>query len=99
MLACYMTHHFHHDAACRGLRALGSVAEPAVLKRLEPTKDLRSAQVRRQACDILSDIGTAKSVPALQGVAKNDPEQSVRRAAELALQGIEKRKGQDKKEK
>lgn len=57
-----------HDAA-EALKAMGSIAEKAVLKRLDKPDPF----LRQQVCEILAAIGTKESLPALQKVvAEND---------------------------
>jgi HEAT repeat protein len=81
----------HRELAGRTLQTMGPAAEPVLLKRL----DAANAGLRRQLCDILGAVGTAKSTPALSALAKGDPDQTVRRAAGLALQAIEQRESKE----
>ena len=53
--------------AAKALRAMGPLAEPAVLPLL---KD-RDGWVRLEACKVLGEIGTAQSLPALEEFARN----------------------------
>lgn len=53
-----------HDAA-EALKSMGSIAEKAVLKRLQHP----DASVRREVCELLQVIGTKESIPALEKVA------------------------------
>ena len=69
------------------LEALGPKAEPAVLK----LADHKEWQVRNEVCNILTVIGTEKSVPALTTL-QNDPQALVKNMAKKALDAIEKRK-------
>ncbi len=50
------------DKAAAALRAMGAIAEPAVIPLLED----RDGFVRGEACKILQDIGTEKSIPPLE---------------------------------
>lgn len=55
---------FDRHEAAEALKKMGPVAEDAVIKRLNHADN----QVRMTACDILKAIGTAKSLPPLQGL-------------------------------
>lgn len=68
------------------LRKMGDVAEPAVRGILTDTDKL----VRRNAVDILRDIGTAESLPSLQKVT-GDPDAVVASSAKLAIEAIKGR--------
>ena len=72
--------------AARALRALGKVAEPAVVALLAD----ESPSVRGDACALLGDIGGAKSVAALKKIAESDASTTVQDAAQRALEKIEK---------
>jgi S1-C subfamily serine protease len=72
--------------ARQALKQLGPVAEPAVLKLLED----KEWSIRMDACDILGEIGTEKSVPALEKAA-NDENALVKMRAEDALKKIRAR--------
>ena len=74
--------------AINALRSLGKNAEKAVAGLLTHAE----AEVRREGCRLLQEIGTAASVPALQGAA-NDMDKAVGTAAKTAIEAIEKRKG------
>ena len=73
--------------AAQALKALGPLAEDAVIERLTD-KDL---EARRAACRILDEIGSQKSVPALTGTA-SDADSITAMLAEAALRAIEARR-------
>ncbi len=68
------------------LKSIGDAAEPAVLKLLED----KSAEVRRDACQILKVIGTKKSAAALEA-ASRDSDGLVALLAKQALEEASKR--------
>ena len=72
--------------AAQALREMGAAAEPAVLKVLA-TGDRKS---REQACQILNQIGTKKSLPALEK-AKSDADALMKIYAEQAIKAIQHR--------
>ena len=72
--------------AISALRSMGTVAEKAVAGLLVHTE----SDVRREACGLLQEIGTAASLPALQ-TAANDPDKAVGSAAKSAVEAIQKR--------
>lgn len=69
------------------LVALGPAAEDAVLKQL----DSKDKGTRIAACEVLKDVGTAKSVDALKKLA-SDRDGQIKAAATKALAEVEKRK-------
>src|SRR5262249_37751163 len=69
------------------LQGMGSVAERAVI----PALGHESPEVRATACKVLSEIGTVKSLPALERAA-GDASPLVRQAAFLAFRSASKRK-------
>ena len=73
--------------AINALRSLGSLAEKAVQGLLMHTE----SEVRREACRLLQEIGTAASLPTLQ-TAAGDTDKAVASAAKAAAEAIEKRK-------
>lgn len=73
-------------AAAQALRDIGPAAEPAVLKLLSQG----DRKARQSGCQILQQIGTKKSLPALQK-AKNDSDNLMRLYAEQAAKAIERR--------
>jgi len=68
------------------LISIGTPAESAVLDLLQD----RYIGSRHQAADILKEIGTARSLPALEKLA-TDPDQTLSQAAQNAIQGIKLR--------
>lgn len=52
----------------RALTAMGSAAEPAVLKQFTSGNDL----MRMQAIQVLTEIGTSRSIPSLEKAARSD---------------------------
>lgn len=74
--------------AVMALNEMGSAAEPAALKLL--TQGDRAA--REQACQILQQVGTKKSLPALEKVRKSENDSLMRLSTEQAIQAIEHRK-------
>jgi S1-C subfamily serine protease len=83
----YLPNPFVRDKASWALKNFGAVAETKVAVAL--THSNRDA--RREACNILKAIGTAKSLPALE-MAKNDESKQVAQAAEDAIRVLMKRK-------
>lgn len=73
-------------AAADALKKIGSPAEATVLKQAESG----DPQVASTACQILKEIGTKKSLPALKTLAEN-PNGIVRLHARQAVQAIERR--------
>lgn len=74
--------------AAEALRGLGSIAEDAVVTLL----DHKEWPIRNEACSILKDIGTEKTIAALENAARRDENALVRRTAEGALQTIRERR-------
>ncbi|MBE7504069.1 MAG: HEAT repeat domain-containing protein [Verrucomicrobiales bacterium] len=68
------------------LKRFGAAAEPAVLALLEQ----RHAETRRQACELLGEIGTAQSVEPLRRQML-EPDQQVSQAATTALRAVSQR--------
>jgi hypothetical protein len=85
-LARRLSNFFDRGHASKALRALGSVAEPEVVKCLQH----RDFGVRTEACKILKYIGTPQSVPALQEAAR-DSAPGVSDEAQAALDEIARR--------
>jgi len=73
--------------AGRALRDMGPSAESATLGLLKHD----DVQVRMQACHILGEIGTRKSLATLRSQKANDPHISGRSAADIAIRNIERR--------
>jgi len=73
-------------AAGRSLVALGSIAEPAVV----PYLSSEDPNTRKRAAEVLGEIGTSASLPALQKVAK-DSNFFAKVAAERAINAIKAR--------
>jgi predicted Zn finger-like uncharacterized protein len=74
--------------AAQALKAFGPAAEDTVLKRLNHANQ----QVRELACQVLKDIGTQKSLPALQRIVDNK-DQGVEFWAKVAIEDIKRRTG------
>jgi predicted Zn finger-like uncharacterized protein len=74
--------------AAQALKAFGPAAEDTVLKRLNHAEQ----QVRELACQILKDIGTQKSLPALQRIVDNK-ERGMEFWAKVAIEDIKRRAG------
>jgi hypothetical protein len=74
------------DKAGWALKNFGAAAETKVAAELTH----KDRDVRREACQILKVIGTARSLPALQA-ARNDESRPVAEAAEDAIRVIQKR--------
>lgn len=68
------------------LKGFGAAAEPAVLALLEQ----RHAETRRQACEVLGEIGTARSVEPLRRQ-MIEPDPQVSQAATTALRAVSQR--------
>lgn len=68
------------------LKQMGPAAEPAVLKQLSSDND----RMRSEACQVLEEIGTKKSIPALEK-AQNDSNFLVKHSAKNALKAIARR--------
>jgi len=73
--------------AVKALKAMGAIAEPAVLPYLKDRDDW----VRQEACKILEEIGTDKSLPALTEF-ESSGNFLDRKAAEKALKAVRERK-------
>jgi HEAT repeat protein len=65
--------------AARVLRALGPAAEPALINFVTSSAD---ARFRVEACRVLKDIGTSRSVPVLQKLAAQRNQEELGRVAE-----------------
>jgi len=76
--------------AAKALLSLGTKAEKAVLELLNHT----DSEVRREACRLLKEFGTAVSVPALQ-MASEDVDRNVANAAREAVTAIQNRNPAD----
>jgi hypothetical protein len=77
------------EAARRALVRAGAAAEPAVLRLLGGKPDATVLA----ACDVLAEVGTAESVPALRKLADETVSKAVRLEATAAADAIEKRLG------
>ena len=75
------------DEAKAVLVKAGATAEPAVRKLLAAKAD----STVMAACDVLAEIGTADTVPALRKLADDTPSKAVRMEAASAADAIEKR--------
>src|SRR5262249_42395111 len=84
-VAACLSDFFLKGHAAKSLKSMGPVAEKALLKLLE------NPNLRVEACNILKEVGTKASVPALQLAAK-DSNAGYAKAAADALQAIEGRK-------
>ncbi|HVX14353.1 MAG TPA: trypsin-like peptidase domain-containing protein [Pirellulales bacterium] len=73
-------------AAVAALRGMGNVAETAVIRLL----DRGDRQVRKEACQILGEVGGSKSAAALKQLLQNEKESQVRGAARAALDRLVK---------
>jgi len=73
--------------AYHGLVAMGPVAEPAVQRLAQH----QTWGFRGDACKILGEIGTARSVSLLQKLATGDENGLVRHAAQQAMGSIRSR--------
>ena len=76
----------------RTFRELGPPAEPATLAILASSKD---GGVRAEACDLLREIGTARSLTALRAAAADRSDPNVAGVAAAALKAISGRKLDD----
>jgi hypothetical protein len=76
--------------ASKALKKYGSAAETAVAKQLKADEWV----VRLEACRILKEIGTKKSLKALDDVASSDSNILVKNTAKDAMKTIEKRTGE-----
>jgi hypothetical protein len=95
VIQSFREHSTNADAA-QALRAMGPMAEPDVLAILNEPEDLRLVFVKLSAIEVLADIGTEKSVPALQNVtaSRNIHERRLIEPAQKALAAIAQRKKQ-----
>jgi HEAT repeat protein len=75
--------------ANKALMAMGPAAEPAVATLL----DHAEWPIRTDACKILGEIGTAKSLPILDRLADEDENSMVRHVAGRAAEAIREREG------
>jgi hypothetical protein len=75
--------------ASAALRAMGSMAEKAVIKLLRH----EDWGVQLEACNILKDIGTKESIAPLEEAAAQDKGQLVKNASKAAIQAINVRNG------
>jgi len=71
--------------ASRVLRAMGPVAEPALLEFVTSAADAHS---REEACRVLKDIGTSQSVPVLKTLSALKDNEEFARLAEGAVRSI-----------
>jgi len=71
--------------AASALTKLGPIAEKPILTLLDHT----DSKVRYQACRILRRVGTRESIAALNDLAENDPDSSVRSAAGTASRRLQ----------
>lgn len=80
--------------AGQALRQMGAMAEPNVLEILSEPEDLHLLSLKQAAIEVLADIGTDKSVPALEKeVANNNIHHGgLRDVARKALAAIDERK-------
>jgi beta-lactamase regulating signal transducer with metallopeptidase domain len=78
--------HFEKDRikAAEALRELGSIAEIEVAGLLDHV----DWSIRNDACSILKDIGTVRSIGALETTSRSDENDLVRKSAENAMQAI-----------
>ncbi len=74
-------------AAAKALRTIGPVAEDAVLRLLSDP----GADVRAEACKVLGDIGSQKSIDALKPLTANG-DAATQRSARAALEKLRTRK-------
>jgi HEAT repeat protein len=80
-----------HTEAGDALRELGPMAEPALIAILSEPPGVRNVFVKRQAIEVLADMGTEKSVPALRTVlTSSDTHEAfhLRQPAQKALDAI-----------
>jgi len=75
------------DEASEVLIKFGSPAEEAVCKML----DSKSEEARDAAAEILEEIGTSNSLPALEKARKEEPEHFTKRSMEKAIKAIRDR--------
>ncbi len=84
-VARQLSNHFAQEVAAKALRTMGPVAEPAVLDNLKSSDN----RIRAEACLILAEIGTPKSLSSLKSlVQKRD---YAAQAAQRAIDEITKR--------
>ena len=74
-----------HDAAAQALRPFGKEAEQPLLARITS----EDARVRRTVCELLGQVGSEMSLPALRQ-ATEDADPGVRQAATAALEALQK---------
>ncbi len=74
--------------AAKALRAIGAPAEAPLLRAVEGTADLK---VRQEACRLLKEIGTARSVPVLEKLAGMKQDGEFGRNAADAIKNINRR--------
>jgi S1-C subfamily serine protease len=70
--------------ALQALKKMGSLAEPAVIKLLKHG----DKHVRKYACDLLAELGGAKSIAALKALLRSDRDSYSRMSAERALKKL-----------
>ena len=87
-IAARLKNDFDRHWAVEALQKMGPIAEDAVLEQLDHSDE----DVRMAACEILTVIGTAKSLPALQRLA-DDNMVFVKHLAQAAIRAIRARKG------
>lgn len=75
--------------AGRVLRAQGAAAEPALLRVVRDGTDTR---LRAEACRVLRDIGTERSLEVLNSFAQKRGDEEAARSAENAMRRIEERR-------
>jgi serine/threonine protein kinase len=95
VIRCFRDDPHAHAEANQALREMGPMAEQDVLAIVNEPANNRIVFLKRAAIDVLADIGTEKSVPALRGVlASSDIHESVhlRESAQKALDAIDQRK-------
>jgi HEAT repeat protein len=80
------------DNATKALTAMGPVAEDDVLKLLRE----RDKDVRKNAARILQEIGTQKSLAALQRASTDSRDATAAQAAQIALETVKERVKQSK---
>lgn len=94
VIRCFRDGLLQADAS-QALREMGPLAEQAVLDIVNEPANISIVFVKRNAIEVLADIGTEKSVPVLRrALASSDPHESfhLRAPAQKALDAIDKRK-------
>jgi serine/threonine protein kinase len=93
LMRCFRDSPTRADAG-QALREMGPLAEPAVLDVVNEPAHVHVVFLKRDAIDLLADVGTENSVPALRKVlASTDPAEAfhLREPARKALAAIDKR--------